>query len=244
MSKRLGLFVSWLLIAFGVIVYLLPVGYDMSAVVFAGLGIVLCFFTLCRNRTLRIAVTVLLVIGLGCFALAEIPVVRGAHSDADTDAPYLVVMGAGIRGTEPTLSMSDRLNAALDWRNTHPDGMLIVSGSQAQDEITSEAAVMRDWLLKHGVTSEKIIVEDQARSTLENLRYSLALIEQRGGDPHGRVAFVSSEYHLCRIRLIARHLGCEPVGIAAASSEFTMKLNMFIREAFALWQIWVFGPEA
>lgn len=244
MSKRLGLFISWLLIAFGVIVYLLPVGYDMSAVVFAGLGAVLCFFTLCRKRTLRLIVAVLLVIGLGCFAVAEVPVVRDAHSDTDTDAPYLVVMGAGIRGTEPTLSMSDRLNAALNWLDAHPDGMLIVSGSQAQDEVTSEAAVMRDWLLKHGVNRRQILFEDQARSTLENIRYSLALIEQNGGDPCGRVAFVSSEYHLCRIRLIARHLGCEPVGIAAPTSEFTMKINLFIREAFALWQIWVFGPEA
>ena len=242
--RRSALIAGGVLFALAVILFILPVGYNMTAIVLAGLAAVTVFFALCRRSPWRLAVCALLLIGLGCFFSAEIPVIRGAHSDGDTDAPYLVVMGAGIRGTAPSLSMADRLNAALDWLNAHPDAAVIVSGSQAKDEVTSEAAVMRDWLIKHGVDSASILTEDQADSTLENIRNSLALIEQNGGDSAGRVAFVSSEYHLCRIRLLAAHLGCEGVCIAAGTSEFTMKINLFIREAFALWQIRVFGPEA
>ena len=52
-------------------------------------------------------------------------------------------------------------------------------------------------------------------------------------DPANGVGIVTSEYHLYRAKRMVRALGAEPVGIAAETTLPTMRVNYFIREAFA-----------
>lgn len=248
MDKRLwtlpGLWVAGALALAALLVRVIPSGYGMSALTLLGLAAVVCFYTLARRgrkKKLMICVSAVLAVCLGLFLAAEIPVIAGARSDRGSDADHLVVMGAGIHGTQPSLSMRDRLTAALDWLEAHPDADVIVSGSQAPDEAASEASVMAVWLEAHGIAPERILLEEQADSTRENILNSYAVAAQHGG---GRVAFVSSEYHLCRMRMLIRSLGFEPVCIAAHTSRPSLLVNYAIREAFAVWQIWIFGPGA
>ena len=220
------------------------VGYGTMALLMLGLGVLTVFYSLTRRRwkSLRRIVSALLLLGIGCFLAAEIPVLAGARSDEAPDSDWLVVMGAGIRGTEPSLSMLNRLEPALEYLQTHPGATAIVSGSQGADELVSEASVMKAWLVARGIAPERILLEEQADSTYENIQYSLAIIARQGGDPTGPVTFVSSDYHLCRIRLLAEAQGCRPRCIAGKTSYPILMLNYAIREAFALWELWVFGP--
>lgn len=223
-------------------VWLIPVGYGMTALTLVFCAAVVAFYTLARHRkTLIKWVSIALCLCIGLFLAAEIPVYDGSFSDADTDADFLVVMGAGINGTEPSLSMLDRLEAALDWLEAHPDSSVIVSGSKAPDELMSEAAVMAAWLEGQGIAPERILLDELSDDSRENIVNSYTLAAKNGG---GRVAFVSSEYHLCRMRMIIRSLGFEPVCVAAQTSRVSLRINYFIREAFAVWQIWVFGAQA
>ena len=57
---------------------------------------------------------------------------------------------------------------------------------------------MYEWLTARGVPPERIILEEQADNTRENIGYSLALLSERGIDAGDGVAVVSSGYHLCR----------------------------------------------
>lgn len=244
MDKKtlIGLGIAAVLALAALAVWLIPVGYGMTALVLLALGAVAVFYTLARgHKKLLKAGTFVLCAALALFLAAELPVVDGAVSDENTDADFLVVMGAGINGTQPSLSMLDRLTAALDWLEAHPDAQVIVSGSQAPDEAVSEASVMADWLKQQGIDPERILLEEAADSTRENILNSYALAARHGG---GRLAFVSSEYHLCRMRMIIRALGFEPVCVAGETSRVSLRVNYFIREAFAVWQIWVFGPDA
>lgn len=244
MDKKtlIGLGIAAALALAALAVWLIPVGYGMTALVLLAFGIVAAFYTLARGRKKLIrAGTVALCAALALFLAAELPVVDGAVSDENTDADFLVVMGAGINGTQPSLSMLDRLTAALDWLEAHPDAQVIVSGSQAPDEVVSEASVMAVWLKQQGIAPERILLEEAADSTRENILNSYALAAKHGG---GRLAFVSSEYHLYRMRMLIRTLGFEPVCVAGETSRVSLRVNYFIREAFAVWQIWVFGPDA
>lgn len=246
MDKRLkrGLILSGLLWLLALLFAFVAVGFAMTALTLGFLGFVVLFYSLalCRRwKKAMIAVSLLLALGFGCFLAAEIPVIAGARPDENPEAEYLVVMGAGIIGTEPSLSLRDRLEAARDYLNEYPQAVAIVSGSRAPDEIVSEASVMKRWLEEQGIAPERILLEEQADSSYENVQYSLAMIEARGGDADGPVAFVTSEYHLYRTCLLAESQGCEPLGVAAKTSYFTLMLNYLLREAFALWEIWVFG---
>ncbi len=236
-----GLWVAAALALAALLVRVIPSGYGMTALTLLALAVVVLFYTLAlhgRRRKLLCWGTSMLALCLALFLAAEIPVIRGMRSDPDNDADFLVVMGAGIRGTQPSLSMLDRLTAALDWLDEHPDASVIVSGSQAPDEAASEASVMAAWLEEQGVAPARILIEDKAGSTRENIVNSYAVAAQHGG---GRVAFVSSEYHLCRMRILIRALGFEPVCIAAHTSHPSLMVNYAVREAFAVWQIWLFG---
>lgn len=223
------------------------VGYGTVALLLFGIGLYLLAFAYLLGRQqkwarrLRIVLIAVLIIGFCCFMAAELPVLAGARADEDTSADYLIVMGAGVNGYEPSLSLLNRLEAAYGWLQENPNGIAILSGGLGDGEWISEAQCMYIWLTEKGISPERLIPEDQAASSYENIAFSLELLEAHGGDPSGRIAIVSNEYHLFRTRLIARHFGAEPVCVAARTPYPILFLNYAVREAFALWEIWVFG---
>ena len=168
------------------------------------------------------------------FGVIEAPIVAGARTDAPDDVEYLVVLGAGLHGDVPSLSLTDRLEGALAWLEAHPDCVAVVSGGQGPGETMTEGEAMGIWLEARGIDPSRIIVEDRATSTQENLEYSFALIRGRGGEPDGNCAIVTSEYHLYRAKALAARQGVECFGVAARTSWPTLMLNYFIREGFAV----------
>jgi uncharacterized SAM-binding protein YcdF (DUF218 family) len=97
-------------------------------------------------------------------------------------------LGAGLHGTTPSLSLTNRLAAALAFLEEHPDTVAIVSGGQGPGENMTEAEAMTIWLEARGIAPERIIGEPEATSTAENLENSFRIIRERGGDPDGNVA--------------------------------------------------------
>ena len=212
------------------------VGYGTLALCFAALGVVILLYRL-LSKALKRALTALLILGAAVFAAALVPVIRAAGGDADVDADYLIVLGAGVNGSTPSLSMTDRLQAARAYLEAHPDCTAIVSGGQGEGEDISEAEAMYRWLTENGIDGARVILENRATSTLENLKYSFDLIP----DPEAAVAVVSAEYHLYRTKLLASALGRTVTGVPAPTSLPVLKLNYFIREALGVLYYRVFG---
>ena len=223
------------------------VGYGVTALCLTGAAACCAFFGFCHGRRekavrrLRALAFLALAAALCLFLAAEIPVLAGSRSDEDTAADYAIVMGAGVNGTVPSLTLRNRLETAHAWLLENPGGVAVLSGGQGPGEDMTEAQCMYDWLTERGIAPERLLLESEATSSYENIRYSLKLIEAHGGDPAGTVAIVSNDYHLCRIRLLGEALGCRPLGVAARTPHFTLYVNYAVREAFALWEIWLFG---
>lgn len=208
------------------------VGYGVLALCFAALG-VFCLLLWRLTPKGRRVLWGLLALCLAGLVILEIPIIRDARTDPDPRADYVVVLGAGVQGTRPSRSLTDRLEAALDYLEAYPESVAVLSGGQGPGEEISEAQCMFDWLTRQGVAPERLLLEEAATSTEENLRFSLALIAERG-DSTERLAIVSSEYHLHRAKALARDLGCTaPLGVAARTSLPLLRLNYFLREAGA-----------
>ncbi len=187
-------------------------------------------------------VIILTCIGLVYFAFVESFVIRSARTDKEAQRDYLIVLGAAVNGNDPSLTLIRRLQGALDYLETYPESVAIVSGGMGPGENITEAQAMFDWLCRQGVDSSRIIMEPQATSTEENLRYSFDIIRARGDEPQGHVAIVSSAYHLYRAKTMAQHLGVtDAAGVAAPWGYFFVMLNYFIREAFGVTKLWVLG---
>ena len=185
-------------------------------------------------RRARQLLLVLLAAGFALFAALEVRVLSWARTDSETPAAAIVVLGAGVNGTTPSLSLETRLTAALAYAQDHPEAPIGVSGCQGPGEDITEAACMAGWLEARGIPPERILREDRARDTEENIRYSLALLAERGIG--GNVAVVTSSYHLCRAAHHMERMGGAMVPVAAPmpAKYLPLSVNYYIREAFAM----------
>ena len=184
---------------------------------------------------------VLICLGLIYFGLCEQLIVSHAKSSRDLPRSYVVVLGAGVRGTDPTLSLIHRMQKAVEYLNAYPDTKAVLSGGQGRGEDISEAECMFSWLTERGVATERLLLEDKSTSTLENLGFSAKLIEQDGGRLDD-TAILSSPYHLYRAKTMAKSLGyTDPAGVACVHGYPVYSLGMYIREAFGITHLWVFG---
>ena len=184
---------------------------------------------------------ILTCIGLVYFCIVEVPIIKNARTDNDDERPYLIVLGAAVYGEQPSLTLVRRMEGALDYLQRYPESLVIVSGGMGPGETVTEAEAMHDWLAAHNISEQRILIEDKATSTKENLQYSFDIIRERGDDPNGKVAIVSSAYHLYRAKSMAMRLGVEAAGVAAPWGYPMVMLNYFIREAFGVTHLWVFG---
>lgn len=181
--------------------------------------------------------SVLLVLGVHLFVFLEAEVIRRAKTDNETAVAGVIILGAGVNGTVPSLSLRVRLEAALEYIADKPDIPIVVTGSQGPGEAISEARCMADWLMARGVPEDRILVEDQADNTEENIAFSKAMLYENGYAPLAHYAVVSNDYHLCRA---AVYWGTPAymVGVAArmpdAYQHSLLTVNYYIREAFAL----------
>lgn len=182
---------------------------------------------------LRRVFLALLAAGFAFFAVLEVRVISWARTDNDTPVTAVIVLGAGVNGTEPSLSLRTRLDAALAYVQDKPDIPIIVSGSQGQGEDISEARCMADWLMDRGVDPGRIWLEEQADNTRENIRYSLDMLSERGMDTTANIAVVTSDYHLCRASMYMPG-NMVPVAAHMPARYFPLTLNYYVREAFGV----------
>ncbi len=193
------------------------------------------------GKTLWRIVVVLVCIGFAYFIAVEVPIVKNARTDPDPGREYLIVLGAAVHGENPSLAMVHRVEGAQAYLEQYPDSIAIVSGGQGDGEAVSEAQAMYKLLTEGGIAPERIIMEDKSTSTTENLENSFAIIRAMGGEPDGNTAIVSSPYHLFRAKSMAALQGVTAAGVAAPAGYPLTTLNYFIREAFGVTHLWVFG---
>ena len=204
------------------------IGYGVMALLLAAAGVCVLLYAF-LPKWFRIMLTVWLCLGAALFAVGEVPVVLAAGGTQGYDAQYLIVLGAGVNGTAPSLSMLNRLTAAKAYLDAHPDCVAVLSGGQGDGEQLTEAEVMARWLRAQGFPETRILTEPRSSNTQENIANSLALIPDA---PRTRIAVCSSEYHLYRALLFARRMGCTPGAVPARTTLPVLRLNYFIREGF------------
>ena len=88
-----------------------------------------------------------------------------------------------------------------------------------------------------GIAAERIWLEDQATSTVENFKFSLEMLEGKDGS----VGVLSNEFHLFRASLIAKKQGLKPIFIAAPTSNTGARIGYTIREIVVLWKFLITG---
>ncbi|HEX4878983.1 MAG TPA: YdcF family protein [Limnobacter sp.] len=132
----------------------------------------------------------------------------------------IVVLGGGLDGAYPGVRPLPDLNDSADrmWvaARLHAQGLaptVVVSGGSfgADPHKLPEAPGMAQLLQALAVPPQAIVQEAQSRTTLENARYTLALL----GGPRPRVALVTSAFHMGRSVALFQRAGFEVYPVVA-----------------------------
>jgi len=188
-----------------------------------------------KSKRLRTLLRVILIVCLAIFVLVEgliiaDPLLHRAELAGKVD--YLLVLGCGIwPDGRPTLSLINRLDEAVAYYRANPHVTIIVSGGQGADEPMPEADAMAKYLIDAGIPEDAILRETRSTSTMENFRYSRALIGAEPGETV-RLVFVTSDFHVLRARILAKRNGFEAYAIPAPTPSVIV-LNSYLREFFA-----------
>lgn len=244
---------GWIVVAglvfLGIVIRVIFNTFRFTGYILMGCGAVLaCYLLLPRLAKKKpklakvLLVTMSLCLGIGVIAAVITGVIIVRTWNMPTVAcDYVVVLGAGVNGTVPSLSLRDRLDAAYDYLVAYPDAVCVVSGGQGNGEDITEALCMYNDLIARGIAPERVWMEEQATNTRENIRFSLDLIEEKTGTRPNEIGLVSSEYHLYRAGLFAREENVTSYGIPARTSWATLRINYFLREIVAVWYYTILG---
>lgn len=144
---------------------------------------------------------------------------------------YLLILGCTVHGDQPTQLLQTRIDCAAQYLKLHPQAVAIASGGCFRaGQTKSEAAVIQGGLCAAGIAPERILLEDQARSTAENFILCKQLLEGREAWSEGEpVAFVTNDFHVARCLKLACLNGLRAVPVAAATPK-NARLRCRLRE--------------
>lgn len=145
---------------------------------------------------------------------------------------YIIVHGAGLYNGRVTPLLKARLDKAIEvYHRGGKQAIFIVSGGQGEDESTSEAKAMQQYLLEQGIVEQQILLEDKSTTTLENLLYSKRIMDTR--NQVYTCIFVTNDYHVMRTALYAKSIGLRAEGIGCRTALYYLP-SAFIREFIAI----------
>lgn len=181
------------------------------------------------NRKISIILYSVVLLGFTYISFLHMKIYQSSHQKSPKQADYMIVLGAKVMGTVPSLSLQYRIDTAARYLKDHEKTIVIVSGGQGVDEDISEAEVMRKGLVDKGIDEGRIIIEDQSTSTYENIIFSKKLIpsDLKTG------VLVTNDYHLYRASMVARQEGLEVTGLPAKTPVISL-VKSYVREYLAI----------
>ena len=183
-----------------------------------------------------LAVIVFLYVGLFLKCRENIP-------DSIKKEDAIVVLGTKLRDGEMTWMLKDRLDFAVDYLNKYegefPEMRIIVSGGRGRNpekKGVTEAERMREYLVANGIPDECIVEEPESCSTYENIKYSVKMC----GD--GRKVFLSSSYHLPRVKVILEDTNVSDYMLLGAKTKLSIMPYKVLEESLGImaWKMGVY----
>ncbi len=171
----------------------------------------------------KVILLVFVVIAAGIFCFVEAQIINEFKEKPEKDLDYLVVLGAQIHESGPSVVLRYRLDTAREYLEENDETLCIVTGGQGYNEPYPEAIGMKNYLISHGVDEKRILLETESENTKQNLENSKKLFDPA----KDRVGLVTNNFHVYRACALARKAGIRNLcGIPAGSTPLYLPNNM------------------
>lgn len=142
-----------------------------------------------------------------------------------------IILGASMWGDHPSPGLRERLEHALKEYHEGRFDTFIVSGGLDKPGYTyTEAEGMRNFLVAEGVPEDRIVLENNATSTYENLLYSQDIMEKHGWNT---AIIITHDYHGTRALEVATTLGYSQPTMSLTKSTVLPMIKHKSREVLA-----------
>lgn len=182
------------------------------------------------GKLLVICVSVILAFGVGFAGFLTVRMIISSNN-APTQPTTIVVLGCHVKGTEPSLMLKRRLNAAYEYLEANPDVKCVVTGGQGSGEVISEAEAMKVYLMDKGINENRILEENKSTNTYENLAFAKKILEEN--EISGDIVIVTDGFHQYRASIIAKKQGLNAYSISCPTRPELIP-TYWVREWFAL----------
>lgn len=154
----------------------------------------------------------------------------------------ILTLGAKVEASgAPGKVLRRRLDTTYKMMAEREDLLCIVSGGKGDDEPISEAISMKNYLTEKGIAPERIILEDKARNTIENIENSLEILKDR---EYGALAVVTTNFHLPRAEYLCSRLGVDmekAYFYPAPDTGIYTLYTILVREYMSYCKLFIFG---
>ena len=240
--RILWLVLTTLCLIYAVMVYLVGSGTFSFAIWLAGAAFFeICFLLAGKKRWAQVPVAaryvtygVLAVMGT-IFVICQIAMFSHFFDKGEKDLDYVIVLGAQMRSSGPSVIYSYRLEKAKEYMNDNSETICITTGAQGGNEPVSEGRGGADYLVQLGIPKDRIEVESMSVDTGENIKNALEIIERKEGSTENlRIGIITNGFHVFRGVHIAKKLtDAQICGIAAYMQPQYVPNNM-TRETFGI----------
>jgi len=236
-----------ILLIYGAVLFVLT-NLNLGTIMVAGLG---AFFLLlglffkkvrkaCESGILRAVKWI--VIAAFCFegALVGFIASYGQFDNVSYKEDAVIVLGAAVHGENVSWPLMERLETAIQYHEKNPDALIVVTGGKGYQESITEALAMERYLIGRGVEKDKIVKEEEATSTNENMKFSKKILDERLGSNYS-VAVVTNNFHIYRGTQIAINEGFANVTHMHAKLQWYNLMPCYLRESLAVLKLWAVG---
>lgn len=168
----------------------------------------------------------IILIWISIIVLYGLIILLGSINFNTENADYIIVLGHKLEKNKADEVLKYRLRRTLKYLDTY-DCKCILSGGITSGNTLSEATIMKEYLIKNGIDTCRIITEDRSTDTIENIENCIKLIE-----PNKKVILISSNYHIVRAKMICNLLGLKVKGIGTYTPVIDLLKHIPIEEVF------------
>ena len=239
------LIIAMVFLVYGTIVVMyLGTGNWFNFIWFIGAGVlILLSFLFSRDLgmpiVLRILLGLIILVCVANFGIFAYHMIDAMYSRTDYDAKWVIVLGAKVNGTEPSKEFRERIAKAAEYvrladadpgLNKKDWPKVVATGGQGEDEGAPEGEVCARVIKTFGISADRILVDNQSTTTLENFGYARAMIESSGGSVTDKIAVVTSGFHMYRAVQLAKTEGFNNITCCESTGLVTLLPHYIIRE--------------
>lgn len=193
-----------------------------------------------EKKIIKVCKSLFLVLMCAEIGLLSCLVFYGVSDNVTYREDAVIVLGAGVKGDKVSMPLKMRLDKAIEYHKKNPHALIIVTGGKGFQETVTEAFAMEKYLLQNGVDSNKIVKEEKATSTMENMKFSKEILDKRFRKDYS-VVVITNNFHILRGVAMAKKNGFLKVTHMHAGLQWYNLMPCYLRESLAVLKMYILG---